>query len=382
MTINDTNLVLNTVKDSISKLNISSDQITSQTINMGLLNLNSITNSTSLLKKLDDNSKELLTSSLSAIINVSQVFINDEKIVVNLYNSLDNLLKLSDFSSLNQSSKNIFNESQYNQMNIITNKLNMQYLNNIVSGDAKTIETSSFQVNIAKFSNTISNVGSFSITSDSTDPNEKSSLNNKNLNLYNEKCSDLSSFCLNWNKMNKMFKNINKEGNLNGIALVAQHNKKNIVPLSLNDKQFIFSHDSLNFSFYEYPLENTSPNYRKMFNSDKKLRLRRLDINDHYFLKDQFKTEMNYVVRLKMKESMYKNPPNSFKSNNSDLSDSDRLINKLVGSSCETWYDYVNGFIICKCSLPGLTLNIWDDSISEFSKLTQFPSLDFKISDF
>jgi len=393
MTVNDTNLVLNTVKDSFSKLNISSDQITSQTINMGLLNINSITNSTILLQKLDDNSKELLTSSLSAIINISQVFINDDKIVVNLYNSLDNILKLSDFSSVNESSKNIFNESQYNQMNFITNELNMQYLNNIVSGDAKIIETSSFQINFAKLSNSISNVGNFSIGSESTDPIEKSSLDNKNIHQYNDKCSDLSSFCLNLNEMNKMFKSINKEGDLNGIAIVAQHNKKNIVPLGLNEKQFIFSQDSLNFSFYEYPLENTSHNTRKILNSHKKLRLRRLDIYNPHIYKEEYKTEMNYVVRLKMKESIYKNPPKLFKSNNSDLSDSDRLIedtscvqfnenNKLMGSSCETWYDYVNGFIICKCSLPGLTLNLWDDSISEFSKLTQFPSIDFKISDY
>jgi len=48
---------------------------------------------------------------------------------------------------------------------------------------------------------------------------------------------------------------------------------------------------------------------------------------------------------------------------------------KVADTSCESWYDTEVNEVVCSCQKQGLTVNVLDKALSNFSKIKQFPIL-------
>ena len=142
LTMNQTNMVFDTILSSLSLKSKNSD-----VLSMALEQMVKISNTNHIL--FDNESINLYSQTSTMIIEKSKNYLNNDNIIDNLFNFIDNLIINCNFYSSSQSSNN--NISQ----NIIklTNDLTENYVKYLVSGSSKIIERESFRIDIAKLSN-------------------------------------------------------------------------------------------------------------------------------------------------------------------------------------------------------------------------------------
>jgi len=298
-------------------------------------------------QKFDKKKLTILSNSLNIIIQNIEPLLQYIDKMRNVYIILDNILKkATDFEDFKNNIDLLDTLQKY------LNTLNSKLFSNIINGQALLFTNENYTIQMNKISQL--NVPYLSIDYDNFDKKFRNLNNNKNIynsgigfskqtkirylqNSNTDDCSDsISALCIPSKNITSI---INNEGST-GICFQGQLNHKETLPIK--EKQFS---NSLDFGL---SVEGKNGNSRKL---------------------DLSKLNIRFEVRLKL--------PNKDNSS-SPLEDATcvQYFDKKPNISCESWYDHIANEVICSCLKQGLTVNVMDKALSNFSKLYQFPLLD------
>jgi len=290
---------------------------------------------------------KILNNSLNIIIQNIEPLLQYVDKIQNVYRILDNILKkaidLEEFKN---------NKDELDTLQEYLNTLNSKLFSNIINGQALLISNLNYDIQMNKISQL--NVPNLSIDYDHFNKKFRNLNNNKNIynsdivtvkktkirylqNSNTDDCTNsISALCIPSNNITSI---MNNEGG-KGVGFQGQLNHKENLPIK--EKQFS---NSLDFGL---SVEGKNGNLRKL---------------------DLSKVNIRYEVRLKL--------PNKDNSTSS-MEDATcvQYINKEPNISCESWYDDIANEVICSCLKQGLTVNVMEKALSNFSKLSQFHLLD------
>jgi len=222
-------------------------------------------------------------------------------------------------------------------------KINEKIFDESIVGQTIQIVNDNFNTQFNKISNT--NTKDIFINEDSKNflskKYKKSKIRYLSIDNNTNNCEDSMTFCL----PSEIIKKLLEKENSNNIGFNSQVNKNKNIAIKTNITRKIFSENSLDFELKLDGLSNK--------------RLRNLDMNDF---------NIRYNIRLKMPD---------LKKNTSDIGSSlcvqyDKNDQANPNISCETWYDFIANEVICECERQGLTINLMDNTISQFGRVKQF----------
>lgn len=290
---------------------------------------------------------EVLNQSIETIINNIEPLLQYTDKLQNIYNILDNMFNKVSQTEETQNKRKLL-ESLHNFLQELSGKI----LNNLISGQVILIQNENYNIQTNKVSQL--NLVDLTIQYDS---NFENLFNNKNKYSLKKKvrirklqnksftsCDSLVAICVPKNNL----MNIMKQTDSKVIGFKGQLNHKPILPIT--EPQFS---NSLDFSLNVEDINNNI--------------LRRLDISELL--------SIYFEIRLKF-------PPQS--GNTTKIIDAAcvQYENKNPEVSCDSWYDMNANEVVCYCNQQGLTVNVLDKSLSNMSKLKQFPSISADICKF
>ncbi len=288
---------------------------------------------------------------LIIIENIDSLLQNIDK-VRNVYYILDNLYKKVYSREDFKHNKGLLNELQN-----YLKKLNLKLFGSIESGQSLLIVNENYDIQMNKISKL--NVKTIDFGYDYISDNDKlrSLKDSKNfkerrknkktkiryLQLSNSNnCEDsFAAICIPSNNITSI---LGLDGS-NNIGFQGELNHKDNLPIS--EKQYSNSLD------FDLSIQEKNGHLRKL--DFKKLKIR-------------------YEIRLKL--------PTSSKASDLHETTCVQYIDKKPDTSCESWYDAILNVVICSCKKQGLTVNVMEKSLSNLSKISQFPTINTDICNF
>jgi hypothetical protein len=308
-----------------NQINQNFDVITNQ-----LIQLSSINN-------LPNNAEDQINQVVDSMINNINSVINDITKVSNVFEILNN--NYGKVSELNNKSSSL---NSLKQTDSRANKILSAYYQQIISGQSVEFISNNFQHKVAKVS--IANIQGFSVSSSKTTRRTLSTqgVDTQQTSLNTQDCTN-EVLCLSGDT----FKNITSSNNVTSMGVISSYKSSNLVPIP----QKSFSTDSLNLNILNEGGQKLNVGSNPNF---------------------QYKVQLNQPSL---------NQTNSSNINQTTCVQLDDQYNPSA-TDCETWYDYQLGQILCYCKQQGLSVNVFDKTLSSYARLAQFPGLTSELCKF
>ena len=220
----------------------------------------------------------------------------------------------------------------------VLNKLDEKLFNNIISGQNILVNNINFDTQMNK----ISVYNQKDICVGTEERRNKKQKRIRRLQAKDSCFPDTDILTINSSLVKQIMQNITEPN----LGFQSQLTKGKTLPIKTDSTRKIFSETSLNFTLYA-------------IKDNKKLRKLQKEI-----------LYLNFEIRLKIPARKY-NFTESINTCCVQFENSDNP----NGESCESWYDDNTNEVVCYCNKQGLTVNIFDKTLSNLNKLIQIPRL-------
>lgn len=284
-------------------------------------------------KNFDRNKMQILNNSISQIVKNIDPYLEYIDKLKNVYQILSNLLEKVSSDGEFKKEKKLEIELQ-GHLNTINSKLFTQ----VVDGQQILVQNENYNIQLNRVSSI--NLGGLNMAYDTLSFSDENSKRRKETKILlrslstQNPCDDTSAICIPINNISSIMNITNSKS----VGFQAQLNNKQNLPI--NEMQFS---NSLEFQ------------------------LSTQDSTGKTRILTEAEFHIHFEIRLKIPVTK----------NNSVINQATcvQYINSRADTSCESWYDLDTNEVICSCLKQGLTVNILDETLANFSKLSQFPNL-------